>query len=524
MNLKKLTPFLKYSVVTLIVVLSPVFLFQNCSQFSDPNDQDSSSSRGFQVVSQADPNHVPDPELSPPAKQIRIGNRRYMMEVFRSVFTAADGTKTPQLESVLFQWAERRGAQLGGGCDANDSMTLFDCNDDIGSTGLPIHGDSNAVRESFKIQLCEELIGSTDGLKVSLENAGLNVASLPDPTFENMKPVYELFYRTDEVPSYFLQTMSQLSVDLRSKGESSPNIWRGLMLLVCESPEWQQTELQSYWDGIYNADQLKNEGDLVFDSRRDPADKKIFADEFTVFFVVTNRTRAGVFTLISDSDQVLKVTVSGSKVTLTHEAPANNSSETLFSITSSQPVVVSARSGRDPKNIMLMVNGEYRSVSIQNRGVPVNFSYLEHQIEVQNVQESLIFSRTMEPGEINVISRQLASEYQIPTRTSSNMPDYLVWTVESPYFPQVRNIMKNSCFRCHNSWISLSEAGFKTPSRYTKNIQLVKPKSLTESPFWHSLQGSTDENPQATRDMPKDLPALTSEQLNLIKNWIFAIP
>lgn len=286
----------------------------------------------------------------------------------------------------------------------------------------------------------------------------------------------------------------------------------------------EQAELQSYWDSIYNFDSLMNQNEIVFDSRRDQPSAKFFVDSTTSFFVVTNRNTNSSLTMTVDQDQVLKITVQGSKVRLVHEGPAANFSEVTFSIDSSKPVVVGARAGRDPKNIMLMVNGEYRTFTIQTTGTPVNYSFLENSLAMTNIQEALIFKRAMEPGEINVISRQIASEYQIPTRTSSNMPDYLAWSSESPYFPQVRALMKNTCFKCHSSWISLSESGFTTASSYTGNIQLVKPKSLEESPIWHSLKGSVDNNAAGKRDMPKDLPGLSADQLNLIKTWIFAIP
>lgn len=286
----------------------------------------------------------------------------------------------------------------------------------------------------------------------------------------------------------------------------------------------EQAELQSYWDGVYDYETLMNQNEIVFDSHRDQPSAKFFVDSTTSFFVVTNRNSNSALSLTVDMDQIIKITVQGSKVRLVHEGPAANYSEVSFSIDANQPIVVGARAGKDPKNIMLMVNGEYRTFTIQNTGTPVNFSFLENKISLTNIQEALVFKRAMEPGEINVISRQIASEYQIPSRTSSNMPDYLAWSTESVYFPQVRALMKNSCFKCHNSWISLSESGFTTASSYTGNFQLVKPKNLEESPIWHSLKGSVDNNSTARRDMPKDLPGLTADQLNLIKTWIFAIP
>jgi len=177
--------------------------------------------------------------LAAPTKQLRIANRRYMIDIFADVFTASDGTKAPNLDKMTFSWAEKRGAQLGGGCDVNDSFSLIDCGNDANGANFAIHSDSNAVRESFKIQMCEELLGTTTGLQIALAKANLDVDALPDATFENIKPAYELFYRTDEVPTYFSQSLTQLQIDLKARGETQKEVWRGILLVICESPEWQ---------------------------------------------------------------------------------------------------------------------------------------------------------------------------------------------------------------------------------------------------------------------------------------------
>lgn len=235
--LNKIIPYVKYGVLSLFVVVSPIFLFQNCSQFADPND--GSSSSRLHSVAEPDPNHVAETELAPPSKQLRIANRRYMISIFTDVFTAENGTKAPSLESLTFNWAEKRGAQLGGGCDVNDSLSLIDCANDSNGANLPIHNDSNAVRESFKIQMCEELLGTATGLQIALSKTGLDINALPDATSLNIRPVYELFYRTNEIPPYFTQTLLQLQSDLKAKGEPAKEVWRGILLVTCESPEWQ---------------------------------------------------------------------------------------------------------------------------------------------------------------------------------------------------------------------------------------------------------------------------------------------
>lgn len=286
----------------------------------------------------------------------------------------------------------------------------------------------------------------------------------------------------------------------------------------------EQSELQTYWDSQYDPIKLRSEDEIIFDSQQDSLTKKIMFDEVTLFLVVTNRATTSAFSLVVDKDQILAVTIQSTKVAMKHESPAENSSQTYFTVESNEPLVVGIRSGRDPKNILIMVNGEYKTMAIQNKGIPLNFSYLESVIEVKNIQQALVINRAMEPGEINVLSRQLASEYGIPSKISKEMPDYLAWSKESKLFPEVRTLMKSSCFKCHNSWIGLSEAGFTTASKHTKNIQLVKPKNLSESILWHSLQGSSGISAMpATRDMPKDLPALTAAQIVLLKNWIMQI-
>lgn len=286
----------------------------------------------------------------------------------------------------------------------------------------------------------------------------------------------------------------------------------------------EQTELQSYWDSMYNYDLLMAKNEILFDSTVNSSAALFFADNTTSFFVVTNRRSNAALSLIVDKDQVLKITVQSNSVRLVHEAPENNYSEVSFSVNANQPLIIAARAGKDPQNILLMVNGEYQTLSIKQTGTPINFSYLESSLSLTNIQEAIILNRAMEPGEINVISRQMAAQYNIRTKTSSSMPDYLAWSNESALFPSVRTIMKKSCFKCHTTWISLPEAGFTTASAYTKNIQLVKQKNLEESPLWHSMKGSVDKNPSAQRNMPKNLPGLTAEQLETIKAWIFEIP
>ena len=57
---------------------------------------------------------------------------------------------------------------------------------------------------------------------------------------EKMKLAYELFYRTDEIPTEDIETFKGFVYELRQSLQTNENIWRGLFILICESPDWQK--------------------------------------------------------------------------------------------------------------------------------------------------------------------------------------------------------------------------------------------------------------------------------------------
>lgn len=211
-----------------------VLTFQNCSQFSKEMESTSSYSEETPIS-----NHFSS-SISQPQQKMRIVNRRYITELFRDIFTASNGQTADGLESYLFNWSRKRGAQLGGGCDLLESTTGVDCNNDFNNANQPSYADPNTIRESFKIQICEELLGQDNGLSIILGKVGYS-ANDPDP-FSNkkIKAAYQLFFRTDEIPEYYLEAIEGFIFELKEKQESDLNIWRGIMLLLCESPDWQK--------------------------------------------------------------------------------------------------------------------------------------------------------------------------------------------------------------------------------------------------------------------------------------------
>lgn len=221
---------------SIALLVSAILTFQNCSQFSETYENSSS------YLSEETPlaNHTEGLKLSLPSQQMRLVNRRYVTELFRDIFTAPNGETALGLENLLFKWSTKRGTQLGGGCDLLGSTTRMDCNGDISNANQPSHVDPNTIRESFKIQLCEELLGQDKGLAIVLSKIGFTSNDSDPFAKEKLQKAYELFYRTDEMPDYYQEAFKGFIFDLKEQKVTDMNIWRGLLILICESPDWQK--------------------------------------------------------------------------------------------------------------------------------------------------------------------------------------------------------------------------------------------------------------------------------------------
>ena len=94
----------------LIISIVATLTFQNCSQFSETQENVSS------FFSEETPieRHYASIGAVIPQQQLRIVNRRYVAELFRDIFTATDGQTADNMDGLIFHWALKRGTQMGG--------------------------------------------------------------------------------------------------------------------------------------------------------------------------------------------------------------------------------------------------------------------------------------------------------------------------------------------------------------------------------------------------------------------------
>jgi hypothetical protein len=142
----------------------------------------------------------------------------------------------PNLEVLLNQWILNRGGQYGQGCDPYGSYSGRDCGGSITNANLAFQTEDNTLRESYRVQFCENILGMDQGVNAVLEKvANRSVA----PTPVAVKQIYEFFYRGDDASDAIVASLMALDTTLAQKGESVMDRWRGVILQVCESSGWQ---------------------------------------------------------------------------------------------------------------------------------------------------------------------------------------------------------------------------------------------------------------------------------------------
>ncbi len=211
-------------------------MYQNCGQMGEFQTLDMSSMNlSMGSGGTTDMDHPAQKEVVLPTQKIQIGNRDYVAALLREVFTRSSGP-IPNLEGLLNQWIINRGAQYGLGCNPYSSYSARDCGGDVANANLAYRTDDNTVRESFRIQFCENALGMDEGVNAILEKIPNRGAA---PSAETAKQVYGLFYRGDGPSDLVVSSLLDLDRALAAKNETAFERWRALALQVCESPGWQ---------------------------------------------------------------------------------------------------------------------------------------------------------------------------------------------------------------------------------------------------------------------------------------------
>lgn len=213
-------------------------LYQNCAPFEMEGFTVMSSEMEEHAETESGTSGHPTTEKSttlPTRKQLVVP-RTYVAGIFREVFTST-AFPIASLETLIDKWIMYKGAQFGGACNFYSSYSARDCAGSNSNANIGHYTDDNTVRESFRIQMCENVLGIDAGVNAALANASLTSASAV--TTASLTAAYGLFYRSNPPESMVIATLVDLNNSLTTEKVTAINKWRALLSQICESPGWQ---------------------------------------------------------------------------------------------------------------------------------------------------------------------------------------------------------------------------------------------------------------------------------------------
>ncbi|MBO9666286.1 MAG: hypothetical protein J7501_05685 [Bdellovibrio sp.] len=213
--------------------------YQNCaptSGFDTFETELSSTAMGDTDAVDSVGAHPLDEKSTVSVRKQHVVSKEYVAGIFREVFTS---TKYPisNLDALIDKWVLFKSAQFGGSCNFYSVYSTKDCNGSTANANLPYFTEDNTVRESFRIQLCQNVLGVDAGVNGALEKVGLTIASPVNAT--NLTLAYGLFYRHGPPETLVLNSLLDLDSTLTAGKADLKERWRAALLQVCESPNWQ---------------------------------------------------------------------------------------------------------------------------------------------------------------------------------------------------------------------------------------------------------------------------------------------
>lgn len=225
----------KMSLLLLCVGIVTTQFYQNCAPMQMNEFASLSVTEGHDMGSGSGAHPIDEQKVLPSQKQLVV-NKEVVAALMRDIFTSKEYPVT-NLERLIWTWVYYKGAQYGGSCNYYLSHSGRDCDGSSGNTNTSYHVESNTIRESFHIQICENILGLDNGVHAALQKVSL--VSTSPVNSANVTNVYGLFYRGTSITTAELGTLLDLDKTLAEQKAAPLERWRAILSQVCESPGWQ---------------------------------------------------------------------------------------------------------------------------------------------------------------------------------------------------------------------------------------------------------------------------------------------
>jgi hypothetical protein len=169
-------------------------------------------------------------------RTLRIGDRFYVKSVYQNAFG-------PSYDSSNFVFGRIISKQdiFGGACDLYESSRNVQeiefqdlrCFSDTWSTDQVL--PSNALREGFRIQVCEKIVTSQVASRsFAFAEAGVDPVN-DDLSADKVAAIFALFHPARQVPESAYLTFEESKDSFSSKSQ----LWNTVLMTACLDPTWQ---------------------------------------------------------------------------------------------------------------------------------------------------------------------------------------------------------------------------------------------------------------------------------------------
>lgn len=252
----------------------------------------------------------------------------------------------------------------------------------------------------------------------------------------------------------------------------------------------------------------------------------LITENLTIFLHLRGTLKGDILSINSGSrgTEDFQLLVEDGSLKAVHFTDPNNASQATLPLPEQDALIVAASFDKDPGIITLMVNGSFtKTVSLRSpSATPGTFLKVLRQLQIGPSQadgqmawgEAHLFLRTLTPYEMNLLSRDMASRWNIPNVIDNPAARAdgggVSSTPASPEFTAAQAVLNNRCVSCHES--AHSSWSGKKPN-YFISQGLIVPGNAAASPLYQRLINNGG-------DMPRSGSALPQEEIDALVNWI----
>ncbi len=254
------------------------------------------------------------------------------------------------------------------------------------------------------------------------------------------------------------------------------------------------------------------------------------ADKLSYVFVADRAMTGKIFSAYSGTanSEETAVSVASGKITVSRIFSSGNSAQATVNLPSmGSRMVIALRTGAQPDDFSLLVNGVVQTLTITKTGSPQEFSFVTKTLLAGStggmIYEYMFFNDRLNNAQLNSLSRFIGT---------ANSVDQVIFdlaifadssgstgTTVDTKLAAAKAVIDSSCLSCHGAGSTRGDfSNMTAASMITRGF--VKAGQPLNSSLYFRMKGSQG---AGTKNMPDNGTTLSASQLQAVYDWISGI-